>query len=164
GYTGYAFVRDPLTLMIIGALALGVASVNFSQLFAHAREELDRPEHMNANTPLLMSVLRVSFSLAWTVGPAIGAAVMIHFSYPGVFLAAATLFLFFLAGVIWFVPHRPHPSSESRPARPSLRTVLFRPVIIAHFGGFILIFAAFSMNMMNLPLLVTQQLGGSERD
>lgn len=164
GYTGYAFVRDPLTLMIIGALALGVASVNFSQLFAHAREELDRPEHMNANTPLLMSVLRVSFSLAWTVGPAIGAAVMMHFSYPGVFLAAATLFLFFLAGVIWFVPHRPHPPIESRAARPSLRAVLFRPVILAHFGGFILIFAAFTMNMMNLPLLVIQQLGGSERD
>jgi SET family sugar efflux transporter-like MFS transporter len=40
--------------------------------------------------------------------------------------------------------------------------VLRRPIILAHFGGFVLLFAAFTMNMMNLPLLVTQQLGGSE--
>ena len=164
GYTGYAFVRNPVALTIIGSLALGVASVNFSQLFAYVREELGRPEHIHADAPLLMSVLRVSFSLAWTIGPAIGAAVMMHLSYTGVFLAAASLFFVFLVGVIRFVPHRSHPSVEDRARREPLRKVLGRPIILAHFGGFVLVFAAFTMNMMNLPLLVTQQLGGSERD
>ena len=111
-----------------------------------------------------MSVLRVSFSLAWTIGPAIGAAVMIHFSYRGIFLAAAALFLLFLIGVVRFVPHRPHPPVAQQTQREPLQKVLRRPVILAHFIGFVLIFAAFTMNMMNLPLLVTQQLGGTERD
>jgi SET family sugar efflux transporter-like MFS transporter len=42
--------------------------------------------------------------------------------------------------------------------------VLTRPIILAHFIGFVLVFAAFSMNMLNLPLTVTEQLGGTERD
>jgi MFS transporter, SET family, sugar efflux transporter len=164
GYAGYAFVRDPLLLMIIGALALGVASVNFSQLFAHVREDLSRPENSHTDSPLLISLLRVSFSLAWTIGPAIGATVMVHFSYRGIFLGAAALFLLFLIGVLKFVPHRAHPPVAHQAAREPLRRVLRRPVILAHFAGFVLVFAAFTMNMMNLPLLVTQQLGGSERD
>jgi SET family sugar efflux transporter-like MFS transporter len=164
GYTGYAFVRDPIALTIIGSLALGVASVNFSQLFAHVREELSRSENSHSDAPLLMSVLRVSFSLAWTIGPAIGAAVMMRFSYRGIFLAAAALFLIFLLGVLRFVPHRPHPPVSHQARREPLRSVLAQPVILAHFSGFVLVFAAFTMNMMNLPLLVTQQLGGTERE
>ena len=164
GYTGYAFVRDPLILTIIGSLALGVASVNFSQLFAHVREELARPENMSSDGPLLMSLVRVSFSLAWTVGPAIGAVVMMNFGYRGIFLSAAGLFLLFLLGVMRFVANRPHPPAADQTRREPLRNVLRRPIILAHFAGFVLVFAAFTMNMMNLPLLVTQHLGGSERD
>jgi SET family sugar efflux transporter-like MFS transporter len=164
GYTGYAFVRDPFALTIIGSLALGIAAVNFSQLFAHVREELSRPESSSSDAPFLVSVLRVAFSLAWTIGPAIGATVMMRFSYRGIFLAAALLFLVFLIGILRFVPHRPHPPVSHQTVREPLRKILARPVILAHFSGFVLVFAAFTMNMMNLPLLITQQLGGTERD
>lgn len=164
GYLGYAFVLNPIALTIIGSLALGVASVNFSQVFAYAREEFARPENAGVDSPFLMSVLRVFFSLAWTVGPAIGAAVMIRFSYRGIFVGAAGLFLVFLLGVLRYVPHRPHAAAVRHAPRESLRRVLTRPIIFAHFTGFVLIFAAFAMNMMNLPLLVTQQLGGTSQD
>jgi SET family sugar efflux transporter-like MFS transporter len=163
GYVGYAFVTDVIALTVIGSLALGVASVNFSQLFAHVREEMARPENARADAPFLMSLMRVFFSLAWTVGPAIGAVVMIHFHYRGIFIAAAILFLLFLIGVLLFVPYRPHPPTARQRAREPLRRVLTRPLILAHFIGFVLVFAAFAMNMMNLPLLVTQQLGGNAR-
>jgi len=164
GYSSYAFLRDPLILTIIGSLALGLASVSFSQLFAHAREEYRREENLGADAPLLMSILRVSFSLAWTIGPAIGAAVMSRFSYRGIFLAAAALFGIFFIGILRYVPHRPHAIATEREYREPLRKVLRRPIIFAHFGGFVLIFAAFAMNMMNLPLLVTQQLDGTARN
>lgn len=162
GYAGYAFLRSPILLTIVGSIALGVASISFSQIFAYGREELERPENANADTPLLMSILRVAFSLAWTVGPALGAVVMVHFHYRGIFLAAAGLFLLFFFGVVRYVHHRPHPPAAHRPPRVPVMHVLRRPVILAHFGGFVLLFAAFTMNLMNLPLLVTQRLGGSE--
>ena len=41
GYLGYAFTRDVWLLVLIGAVVLGVASITFSQLFAHARELLE---------------------------------------------------------------------------------------------------------------------------
>ncbi|HWA86002.1 MAG TPA: sugar efflux transporter [Opitutus sp.] len=164
GYLGYAFARDVIALTIIGSLAIGLASSSFSQVFAYAREELGRPENATANRPLLMSLLRAFFSLAWTIGPALGAAVMIKFSYRGIFIAASLLFVVFLGGVFAFVRHRPRTAADRHAAREPLRQVLTRPVILAHFVGFALIFAAFSMNMMNLPLTVTEVLGGSERD
>ncbi len=42
GYIGYAFVRDAILLVLIGSIVLGVASITFPQIFAHAREALDR--------------------------------------------------------------------------------------------------------------------------
>ncbi len=164
GYAGYAFLTDVVWLTICGSLLVGTATVNFSQLFAFLREELARPENAGADTPLLMSVLRVSFSLAWTVGPAFGAWVTVQWGFRGIFLGAATLFAVFLVAVLRYVPHRPHPPVAEQAPRPSLVSVLTRGDILATFAGFVMVFAAFNMSMMNLPLMVTQELGGSNGD
>src|SRR5688572_23710072 len=42
GYFGYAFVRNPWSLLAMATVLLGIASLTFSQLFAHARERLER--------------------------------------------------------------------------------------------------------------------------
>ena len=164
GYLSYAFLTDVVLLTICGSLLLGTATVNFSQLFAFMREELARPENAGADTPLLMSLLRVSFSLAWTAGPAIGAWVTVKYGYRGIFIGAATLFALFLVGVLWSVPHRPHLPVAQQAPRASLLSVLTRRDILATFIGFSLVFAAFSISMMNLPLMVTQQLAGGKSD
>jgi len=164
GYVGYAFVTDVLALVLIGSLLLGTAQVAMSQLFAHMREELARPEHAGADGPFLMSVLRVSFSLAWTFGPAFGAWVMAGFGYRGIFLGAAGLFGVFLAGMALFVPERPHPPASQRPARMPLFHTLTRRDVLGYFLGFVAMFTAFNMSLMDVPLLVTQQLGGTSRD
>jgi SET family sugar efflux transporter-like MFS transporter len=167
GYVGYAFLTNAVALTLVGSFGLGVAAVNLSQLFAHVREELDRPENSGEAeaAPFLMSLLRVFFSLAWTVGPAIGAAVMHHFSYRGIFLGAAGLFLIFLVGVLSFVPNRPHPPVEqSIAARQPMLSVLTRRDILLSFSAFVIVFAAHSINLMNLPLLITGQLGGTETE
>ncbi|HEU5078021.1 MAG TPA: sugar efflux transporter [Opitutaceae bacterium] len=166
GYVGYAYLTNPVALTIVGSLGLGLASVNLSQIFAHVREEFDRPENPSkaGDVPFLMSLVRVSFSLAWTVGPAIGAAVMHHFSYRGIFLGAASLFLVFLFGVLVFVPNRPHPPIVHTAAREPMLRVLTRGDILLSFAAFVIVFAAHSINLMNLPLLITEQLGGTEKE
>ncbi len=42
GYAGYAFVRDPLLLVVVGVTAIALSSVCFSQLFATARDWFTR--------------------------------------------------------------------------------------------------------------------------
>jgi SET family sugar efflux transporter-like MFS transporter len=139
GYLGYATLTHPLALTAIGVLLLGVAAANFPQLFAHAREELERPEYSSLDVPFALSVLRAAFALAWTVGPGLGALVVQRFGYSGSFLAAS-------AGA----------------AAPPLARVLMQPLVLAHFAAFALIFAGLSLNLMNLPLLLTGELGGNE--
>lgn len=163
GYVGYAYLEQAWALTLVGCAALGISAANFSQLFAHMREELDRPENAHLDAPLIMSVLRVSFSLAWTIGPAIGAYVMSQYGYRGIFLGAALLFLIFLAGVLRYVPARPHPEHVHPSKHESIFKVLRRPAIWVSAVAFISVFAAHSINLMNLPLLVTEQLGGTEK-
>jgi MFS transporter, SET family, sugar efflux transporter len=161
GYLGYAFVTQPPLLMLIGATVLSVSSVSFSQLFAHAREEVARSGRTNA--AFLLGALRAAFSLAWTVGPALGALVVEHFGYRGSFLAASCLLLVYLWLVLLFVPARPHEAKAATARRERLGVLLARQQVLVPFVAFVLVFCAVSLNMMNLPLFITQELGGNER-
>src|SRR5271156_5217206 len=85
GYAGYAVIRDVLWLTVVGSVALGTASITVSQLFAYAREAIDRHGVPLAEAPLYMNIYRLVFSLAWTIGPAVAAWVMISYSFRGTF-------------------------------------------------------------------------------
>jgi SET family sugar efflux transporter-like MFS transporter len=164
GYTGYALVRDPVLLAGIGMTLLALAAVCFSQLFAHTRERFLTTAIPGVPPAFLTSVVRVCFSLAWTAGPTVGAWMQGKFGFRGLFLGAATLFAVFLVGVLCFVPfaHPTRPGAHLAP-EPVWR-VLTRGDIFAVFAAFLLIFAAHTINMMNLPLVITTLLGGTGRD
>jgi MFS transporter, SET family, sugar efflux transporter len=167
GNLGYALVHDPVWLTVIGSSLLGVASINFAQLFAHVRDELGRPEHEGANVPLVMGVLRACYALSWTVGPLVGAHIMSRFGYAGIFQSASLLLLLFSLFVLLFVEHRPHaPQAPLAPgeARPRPSWGLDRPVVVLNALAFALMFASLTLNTMNLPLLLTQKLGGAEAE
>src|SRR5688572_15486280 len=164
GYAGYAFVRDPRLLLVIGATLLALGAVCFSQLFAHTRERFFVTEIPGVPPALLMSIVRVCFSLAWTAGPTIGAVMMIQFGFKGLFLGTAVVFLMFLLGVLRFVPFERRPAKARLAVHESVWRVVTRGDIFAVFLAFLLIFAAHTMNMMNLPLVLTKLLGGTGRD
>jgi SET family sugar efflux transporter-like MFS transporter len=67
--------------------------------------------------------------------------------------------------VLAYVPaHRHQIGAEAlgNAGEPLLR-LLTRPALLANFSAFVLIFAAVSLNIMSLPLFITRDLGGSER-
>ncbi|HYQ04037.1 MAG TPA: sugar efflux transporter [Polyangiaceae bacterium] len=165
GYLGYAFVRNPLLLTIIGALALGVASITFGQVFAYSRDTLEHSSIERHEIPFYMNFIRLFFALAWTVGPAIAAYLMTHYSYRVTFSAAAFTYLLFCVLVALFVPWRP-PSEASRQAALAMPlSVAFKNrQLLAHFLAFCLYFCCSTMGMMNLPLLILNELHGLERD
>jgi SET family sugar efflux transporter-like MFS transporter len=174
GNVGYAFVRDPLLLTAIGSSALALAAMNFAQLFAHVREEIAR--HEGADATFLMGVLRACYALAWTVGPNLGAALKLDFGYRGLFLATAGFFAVLIACVLGFVRHRPR--AEAPLPRPTERSPaeagptepgpsesawgLGQPGVLAHCLAFGLMFAAFTLNGLNLPLFLKQS-GADEK-
>ena len=162
GYAAYAFVRDVVWLTIIGALALGVSSITFAQLFAYERELIGRHGIVDAEAPFYMNVFRLIFSLAWTIGPAVAAWVMIRHSYRGTFLVCSGLF-FLLLLIVWrYVPSRP-PKTASAAARTPLSKVLRRPDLLCYFAAFVLVFICITMGMNNLPLMVLRTLGGTQQ-
>lgn len=164
GYLGYAWCRDVVWLTVIGSTVLAVSTTTFPQIFAHARELLDRSHVPAGEVPLYMNVFRLFFALSWTVGPAIGAWAMTVWSYQGIFLLAAATFVLLLVVVVWQIPATP-PKASRGPAVPltPLLTVLRRPDLLAYFTGLTLICSCMTMGMMNLPLLVLQNLGGTNR-
>lgn len=163
GYLGYAFVRDFRMLLLIGALVLGISGTTFAQVFALAREYIRQSDIPEKQTAFYMNAFRMAFALSWTVGPAMAAWIMIGYSYRGIFLCASGCFcLFFL--VVWLsvpaVSRSPLSTDMSRQG--SVFQLLRRGDVLAHFVGFVLIFASQTIGMMNLPLLVLNVLGGSE--
>lgn len=162
GYTGYAYVRDVVWLTVIGSLALGVSSITFAQLFAYQREFLTRHGVPDKEAPLYMNIFRLLFSLAWTIGPAIAAWVMIKYSYEGIFLTCAAMFGLLLIIVWRYIPARPA-TAAALAAKVPLRQILRRPDLLCYFTAFVLVFICMTMGMLNLPLLILQTLQGTEQ-
>jgi MFS transporter, SET family, sugar efflux transporter len=165
GYAGFAYLRSFWWLVAVGSIALGVASVIFSQLFAYARELLTESDADPALSAFYINVFRMAVALAWTVGPAVASFILVRFSYRGLFLgAAADLALF--AAVVWYgVPAtRPRASLPRTPSSQSLLALLVRGDVLSHFAAFVLVTASTTIGMMNLPLFIVKTLRGSEAD
>jgi SET family sugar efflux transporter-like MFS transporter len=164
GYAGYAYFRNPYILGLIGCTILAISSGCFAQLFAHVREEYHKPQGGGMAPGLLMSVVRVCFSFAWTVGPAVGSVVLVAYGFRGLFSAAAVLWCIFLIGVIIFVPYRARPKRVSSIKIDSIWHTFRRRDVVICSAAFAVLFATLSINMMNLPLAIIHTLGGTERD
>lgn len=161
-YVGYAFVRDVAWLTVIGCVLGGISSITFSQLFAYAHDLLARSEVSPHQAPLYMNVFRLFFSISWTTGPAVASWVMLEYHYRGMFLVAALCFALFTVILLAFVPAvPPWATAHEAAVETPLRQVLIRRDILAYFISFALLFAAGTMGIMNLPLLVLNVLGGT---
>jgi len=174
GYVGYAFIRQPLLLTACGALFIGVSSVTFSQLFAYARDLLAEHRTPPRQIPLYMNVFRSAFALAWTAGPAAAAWVMSFYAFTGTFLVAAGCLVTFALLVARGLPEvRSGAASSGTGVLPDsapaavvapLGETLRAPKVVASFAAFVLYFVASTMGMLNLPLLLVETIGQTERE
>ncbi len=97
-YVLFAFVASPWLLILVGFTALGLGSASFSLLFAIAKGQLDLVGGDTVSRG--MAGMRMVSSLAWAIGPAIGAALVAVASFGGVYLGAAALALVALLTVV----------------------------------------------------------------
>ena len=164
GYVGYALVRDPVWLTVIGCVFLGLSSVTFSQLFAHAREVVDQSDIPEAEVPLYMNVFRLSFALSWTVGPALASLVMLQFSFVGTYLSAAFCFVALFVAVGIFVPQQTSRRQVPQTGLKQTFKALSHPEVLAASLAFVLVFATSSLLMLSLPLFIVDTLHGTQVD
>lgn len=163
GYLGYAYCRSFVPLVLIGTLVLGLSTITFSQLFAHAREVLEAVEIRRADRAFYMNTFRMFFALSWTVGPMIAAWVMLRFSYRGLFFCAAGNFALFGLAVARYVPSAPPPFARAAAqSGETLWRILCRVDLTAHLAAIGVICAATTMGMVNLPLLILETLRGTQ--
>jgi SET family sugar efflux transporter-like MFS transporter len=150
-------------LLVIAAVFLGTGIAAFPQLFALARGQLDglAAGASARATPALRSV----FSLAWAIGPVVGAAILAWQGFAGLFLGTSVVFGLVALPVLLLDPPRAvsHTSTVTAdanvvvpadPAGPLLPTVL----------SFGLFYTAMFSGSVALPLYVTGVLDRSDSD
>lgn len=116
GYGLCATVTTPWMLMAIAFFLLGLASASYTLLFAIAKAYLDGRDAPTRSRG--MAALRMISSLSWAIGPAIGAALVSGWSYPGVFFGAS---IFALAALLALFAGRLRAGSPERSEKNAVR-------------------------------------------
>ncbi|MGY3927157.1 MFS transporter [Aeromonas simiae] len=153
----FAFNRHYWLLASLGVLLGSIAGTASPQLFALAREHVDRE---GRRADMFSSVMRAQFSLAWVIGPPLAFAIAIGYGFSFMYLASALAFLVCCAIVWRWLPSLPLPAPlGDRPKVSSWRDRDVRALFIAC----TLMWTCNSMYLINMPLYITRELGLEER-
>jgi len=155
GYGLLAVTTDYVLVLLIGTLLLGAGSAAFPQVFALARTQAGAAGEQG------MTTIRSIFSLAWVVGPGIGAALLATGGFSGLFLATGACFLASAAAVM-LLPARPTVTTASKTSAeaPPVPAPPDRPMSLVALS-FVLYGTAIQMASVALPIHVTENLNGT---
>jgi SET family sugar efflux transporter-like MFS transporter len=158
GYLALTTTTSYALLLLIAAALLGTGMAAFPQLFTLARTHLDRSAGGAARrgTPALRSV----WSLAWAVGPLIGAAVLGWQGYRGLMVLTALAFALVAVPLLLLGAT---PAAPPRAAAGDAGTRLTRPMLLAA-ASFTLFHTAMLAGSVALPLYLTRTLERPDRD
>lgn len=159
GYGLLAVVTSYPLVLLIGALLIGTGAAAFPQLFALARDRAGAQGEHSVTT------LRSLFSLAWVVGPGIGAVLLASGGFPGLMISTAVCFalavipVLMLRGADHAAPttraSAPGELHQAAPPATPARPVWIVALSLTLYG------TAMQMGAAALPLHVTGELGGT---
>jgi len=159
GYALLGFTTDFAALLAIAAIPVAIGAAAFSQSIALAKRNFAHASLHTLNRAI--GVLRASWSLAWAIGPAIGALLIGVAGFRGAFFASAASGAIALV-TLALVRSRAAladagPSSRPKPANGG-------PAIALAFAALVLFYTAMFLGSIPLPIVLTTSLGGTERD
>jgi len=159
GYALLGFTTRFALLMVIAALPLAIGAATFSQSIALAKRGFERASPHTANRAI--GVIRASWSLAWAIGPAVGAVVVGGFGFRGVFFVSAGFSAAALAALAFLrtKPASVEPGRGKRPKPPN-----GGPAIGLAFTALTLFHTAMFLGSIPLAIVMTTSLGGRESD
>jgi MFS transporter, SET family, sugar efflux transporter len=152
GYAALTTTTSYPVLLVIGAGLLSAGTAAFPQLFALARTHHDRAG--GAASRRRTPALRSAWSLAWAIGPMIGAALLASGGYHRLLLTTALAFILVAAPLLLLGPtprlHRDEPAHQAERRIP-------RAMLLAA-GSFTCFHTAMLSGSVVLPLYVTGTL------
>lgn len=159
GSLGFALMTattDFRLLCLIAAVPLGMGAAAFPLLFAVAKVQGADADPVAVSRSI--TLLRASFSLAWGIGPAIGAIVVGEDDYDALFWVSA---VFSLLAFLPFILKR---TGAARP-RPAARAAsrFSAPVVLAA-GSLTLYAMAMGMGAVALPIVMTADFLGNKAE
>jgi SET family sugar efflux transporter-like MFS transporter len=159
GYALLGFTTSFVALLVIGAVPIAIGAAAFSQSIALVKREFHRSSPHTANRAI--GVMRASFSLAWAIGPMIGAILVATTGFRGAFLASAASGVTALA-TLALVRAKPIPADavhvkRAKPANGGL-------AIMLAFAALALFYTAMFLGSIALPIVLTTSLSGTESD
>ena len=159
GYALLGLTTDFVALLLIAAFPVAIGSAAFSQSIALAKRNF---QHANPHTlNRAIGVLRASWSLAWAIGPAVGAILIGVAGIRGAFFASA------VSGAIALVTLASVRSraalADPGHARPP-KLVNGGPAIALAFAALALFYTAMFLGSISLPIVLTTSLTGVESD
>ena len=159
GYGLLAFTTNFVALLAVVAVPIPVGAAVFSQSIALVNNNFARANPSTANRAL--GVMRASWSLAWAIGPAIGAAVAGVSGFRGVFLASSGFAAVALL-TLTLVKARPEPRRSSAGPGPGL--AIGGATIAIAFSALTLFHTAMFLGSIPLAIVITAGLGGAQSD
>lgn len=159
GFGLLATTTDFLLLVLIAAGPVGIGSAAYALLFALAKRQLDAIGPVVAERGV--AALRMTSSLGWAIGPALGGLLVSQAGYNGAFIGGAICTLVALGTVlisgIWRVPANVASIEVVHLEVPHGRAAL----VVASIGLFHM---AMFMGSIALAIITVTQLGGNDTD
>jgi MFS transporter, SET family, sugar efflux transporter len=158
GLSAMAVSRSFVVLVVVALTCMGPLSAAFPQLFTLARVVLGDGSAGRRSAPLLRS----GWSLAWAVGPLLGAAVLAGSGYPALLLAAAATLL--LTAVLTLTVPRPRTAAANADREEPSSTAqtpsagMGRLPLALLVAGVAAFFTSMYAGSVALPLFVTRAL------
>jgi SET family sugar efflux transporter-like MFS transporter len=159
GYALLGFTTNFVALLVIAAIPVAIGAAAFSQSIALAKRNFSQANPHTVNRAI--GVLRASFSLAWAIGPAIGAILISAAGYRGAFFASAASGAIALATLA--IVRSRVVLAEAGHARPP-KPVNGGPAVALAFAALALFHTAMFLGSISLPIVLTTSLGGVESD
>ena len=159
GYALLGFTTDFALLLVIAALPIAIGAAAFSQSIALVKRDFDQASPHTANRAI--GVLRASWSVAWAIGPAVGALIVGVAGFRGAFLASAASAVIALM-TLALVRARPLPADATHGNR--RKPANGGPAIALAFAALILFHTAMFLGSIPLPIVLISSLGGGKSD
>ncbi|MFK4343310.1 SET family sugar efflux transporter-like MFS transporter [Paenibacillus sp. RC73] len=161
-FAGYLVIQNFYVLFVYMTVFTAVGAPGMPQLFASAREAVDRSK--SADHAFANSTLRSMFSLGFITGPLLGSFLIAHTGFQGIFMGTTSIFV--LIAVLLFCFIKQPPAQLKSKAQLSLHNITLHKniEILIPFSVLTLLYVAHWMNSLNISLFIIHNLKGDTND